>query len=174
MQRNSSQSTLLLLVLREIRLDNSIHPGQLAYFTGKTPREWESIESGKSPLTLQLLTNASYGLSLPPSHVMSVAEQLTQVFNRHGWFFQTTPLGKDDELMPLIDSYFDSKGYEALRARPIDRISVNFLNMGMGMGGYHSEPTIVRYCCDPDFKNWIDAGAQPGMTTPTVDVTSSL
>lgn len=174
MQRNSSLSTLLLLVLREIRLDNSIHPGVLAHFTGKTPKEWESIEAGKSPLTLQLLTDASHGVSQPPSHVMSVAEQLMQIFNRHGWFFQTTPLGKDDELLPLINSYFGSKGYEALRARPIDRISVNLLNMGMGMGGYHSDPTIVRYCCDPDFKSWIDDGAQPEMTNLTVDIASAL
>jgi hypothetical protein len=173
MQRNSSQSTLLLLVLREIRLDNLIHPGQLAHFTGKTPKEWENIESGKSPLTLQLLTNASFGLLQAPSHVMFVAEQLAQAFNRHGWYFQTTPLGKDDELMPFIDSYFDSKGYEALRARPIDRISVNLLNMGMGMCGYHSDPSIVRYCCDPEFKNWIDAGAQSEMP-PTVDTALGL
>lgn len=173
MQRNSSQTTLLLLALREIRLDSGIHLGQLAYATGKTPKEWESIETGKSPLTLQLLTEASYGLSQQPSHVMFVAEQLMQVFGRHGWYFQPAPLGKDDELLPLIDRYFGSKGYEALRTRLVERVSVNLLNMGMGMSGYHLDPTIVRYCCDPVFQNWIDAGAQ-SETPPTVDATLGL
>lgn len=174
MQRNSSRSTLLLLALREIRLDSNIHIGQLALNTGKTPKEWESVETGKSPLTLQLLTSASYGLSQVPSHVMFVAEQLTQVFARYGWYFQPAPLGKDDELLPLIDSYFGSKGYEALRTRPIERISVNLLNMGMGVSGYYADPTIVRYCCDPDFKEWIDAGAQSEMTPPAVATTSGI
>lgn len=119
MQRNSSRSTLLVLALREIRLDSNIHLGQLAHATGKTPKEWENVETGKSLLTLQLLIDASYGLSQQPSHVMFVAEHLMQVFGSYGWYFQPAPLGKDDELLPLIDSYFGSKGYEALRTRPI-------------------------------------------------------
>lgn len=155
-------------------MDSNIHIGQLALNTGKTPKEWESVETGKSPLTLQLLTSASYGLSQQPSHVMYVAEQLMAVFARYGWYFQPAPLGKDDELLPLIDSYFDSKGYEALKARLFERISVNILNMGMGSSGYHADPTIVRYCCDPDFKKWIDAGAQPEMMPSTVVTDSGL
>lgn len=166
MQRHSSMPTLLLLVLREIRLDKSIHPGQVAHLTGKTPKEWESIETGKSPLTLQVFTSACHGLLVSPSFVMSLAEQLTQAFNRHGWFFQVAPLGKDDELLPLIDHYFASEGYRVLKGRPNDRISVTTLVQGNNW----PEPTIVQYCCVQGFKDWVDAGALLEETTLRTDL----
>jgi len=170
MQRNSSRFTLLLLALREIRLDNNIHLGQLAHATGKTPKEWESIETGKSPLTLQVFTNAAYGLFQQPSHVMWLAEQLANKFISHGWYFQPGPLGNEDDLLPLIGKYFTSAGYEALMRRPNDRMSVTALTQG----NIWAEPTIVRYCCVQGFREWVDAGAQPEMTYPTVDMDSGL
>lgn len=172
MQRNSSMSTLLLLALREIRFEKGIHPGQLAHFTGKTPKEWASIEAGKSPLTLQILTRACNGLLVAPSYVMSLGENLSQLFNKSHWYFQIADLGKEDDLLPLVESYFGSKGYEAMKDRPIDRISVTTLAINMFSNG--AAPTIVRYCCEPDFKSWIDAGAQPEMTSPTSHMDSGL
>jgi len=63
---------------------------------------------------------------------------------------------------------------QSLRTRPFERISVNLINTGMGMSGYYTHPTIVRYCCDSDFKDWIDTGAQFEMTPPTTVTTSGL
>lgn len=170
MQCNSSLPTLLLLALREIRLEKGIHPGQLAHFTGKTPKEWASIETGKNPFTLQVFTSACHGLLVAPSYVMSLAEQLAQLFNRHNWYFQLAHLGKEDDLLPLIDNYFASKGYEALRARFNARVSVTTV----ATGNHWPEPTIVRYCCEPGFKDWVDNGAELDVAFSTDDVDSGL
>ncbi|MNJ47319.1 hypothetical protein D3C77_424760 [compost metagenome] len=91
-------------------------------------------------------------------------------FISHGWYFQPGPLGNEDDLLPLIGKYFTSAGYEALIRRPNDRMSVTALTQGNSW----AEPTIVRYCCVPGFRDWVDAGAQPEMTYPTVDMDSGL
>lgn len=157
MHRNSSMSTLLLLTLREIRLEEGIHPGQLAHFTGKTPKEWASIETGQTPLTLQVLTCASRALSLQSSYVMLVAEQMAQVFIQYGWYLQAGHLGKEDDLLPLMNEYFASTGYKALRERPSERISVRATSLGL----LWDEPSVIQYCCLPAFKEWVDSGAAP-------------
>jgi hypothetical protein len=164
MQLNSSQTTLLLLVLREIRLDTGTHPGHLALFTGKTPKEWASVESGKTSLTLHGFTSASYALGQQPSHVLWLAEQLATKFTPYGWYFQPAPLGKEDDLLPLIDQYFTSEGYEALKLSS-NRTSVTAL----AQGNHLAQPTIVQYCCVQGFREWVDAGAIPQETSPSSD-----
>jgi transcriptional regulator with XRE-family HTH domain len=166
MQHNASSSSLLLLTLKEIRLENGVHPGKIADAVGITPSAWAKIESGQSALTLEILGDACRALSLYPSFVMTLAERLAQILNTHGWYFQHPRLGKEDELLPLVQSYFASTGYEALRSRPHEKVSV----LALQFPAPWPTPTIVNYCCIQDFKAWVDSGAPIGAMPQTVGI----
>ncbi|QNR46942.1 MULTISPECIES: helix-turn-helix domain-containing protein [Pseudomonas] len=168
MQYNASSTTLILLTLREIRLENNTHPGLIADCVGITPSAWAKIESGDSPLTLEILGDSCRALSVLPSFVFGLAERLAQVFKNYGWYFQHPRLGKEDDLLPLVKSYFASAGYDSLRSRPLDRVSVSAL--AMQSPNYWPIPTIVYYCCKQDFKAWVDSGAPIGSMPQTGEV----
>jgi len=164
MQHNASSTTLILLTLKEIRLENKVHPGLIADYVGITPSAWAKIESGQSPLTLEILGDACRALSVFPSFVMMLAERLAQIFKNHGWYFQHPRIGKEDELLPLVQSYFASTGYESLRSRPNEKVPVLALNTH----AVWPTPTIVNYCCIQDFRAWVDNGAPTGAMPQTV------
>lgn len=159
MQRTSSFSTLLLLILKDIRLERGIHQAHVAQAVGKTPSAWGKIEGGQSPLLMDSFFGACVALSLHPTHIMGLVERLIPIFNRHEWYFQSTYLGDEDELLPLVQGYFASAGYEALKSRPFERMSIQ------AFGGVFSsavEPTAVQYCCVQAVKEWLDDGARMG------------
>jgi transcriptional regulator with XRE-family HTH domain len=158
---NSSFSTLLLLVLKEIRLERGVHQGHLAQHIGKTPSAWTKIENGQSPLTTDALFGACAALQIQPSYVHTLVERLVPIFNNAGCYFQTSMLGEaEDDLLKLVLKYFNSPGYEALRSRPSDRVSIT------AVGNLFSPniiPTVVCYCCYPNFREWVDNGASVSM-----------
>ncbi|WP_426234343.1 helix-turn-helix domain-containing protein [Pseudomonas sp. TWP3-2] len=163
MQYNASSTTLILLTLREIRLESNIHPGLIADCVGITPSAWAKIESGDLPLTLEILGDACRALSVLPSFVFGLAERLAQIFKNHGWYFQHPRLGKEDELLPLIKSYFASPGYESLRIRMHEKVSV----LALQFNASWPTPTVVSYCCIQDFRAWMDKGAPFGQMPQT-------
>lgn len=169
MQHHASTSTTLLHTLIEIRLENRVHPGMIADAVGVTPSAWAKIESGQTALTLEVLGDACRALVVSPSFVMMLAERLALILNGHGWYFQNQRLGKDDELLPLVQSYFASTGYEALRSRPPEKVTVLSLQQPTPW----PTPTIVSYCCMKDFRDWIDNGAAAG-AMPQADGVSLL
>lgn len=171
MEYNASFPSLLLLTLKEIRLENRVHPGRIAEAIGITPGEWTKIEDGESSLTIGVLRGACRALAVAPSFVMALAERLTQQLEGHGWYFQDSQLGKHDDLLPLIKKYYNSAGFQSLRNRPSEKILILALNTS----GFWPEPTIVSYCCNQDFRAWVDKGAPPGgMPQITVPTLSSL
>ena len=162
--KSSSFSTLILLILKEIRLERSIHQGALAQSIGKTPNAWTKIENGETTLTTDVLFGACAVLELSPSFVIDLVEKLVPIFNQHGFYFQTYPLGaQEDDLLRLILEYFKTPGYEALKSRPIERISVTSISNPFNR---NILPNSVRYCCDPNYKEWIDKGARTSFTDP--------
>ncbi|WP_139832803.1 helix-turn-helix transcriptional regulator [Pseudomonas sp. B5(2017)] len=156
-QRTSCFSTLLALILKDIRLERNVHQAHIAQAIGKTPSAWGKIESAQSPLQMDSFFGACYALAMHPSQVMQVAERLVPIFNRYNWYFQSAHLGDEDELVPLLQQYYASSGYESLKNRPLQRISI------LSFSSYFSspEPTVVSYCCIPQAKEWIDNGALP-------------
>lgn len=154
---NSSFSTLILLVLKEIRLERGVHQGHVAQLSSKTPSAWTKIENGQSPLTTDALFGACVALTIQPSYVMTLVERLVPVFNSAGCYFQTSAIGEaEDDLLKLMLKYFNSSGYDALRSRPLERVSVT--NVG-NLFSPNLIPTVVRYCCEPNFREWVDLGA---------------
>jgi len=166
MHYNASSTTLILLTLNDIRRENNVHLGLIADCVGITPSAWANIESGQSPLTLEVLGDACRALSVFPSFVMMLAERLSQIFKDRGWYFQHPRLGKEDELLPLVKSYFASTGYESLRSRPQEKVSV----LALQGPNFWPIPTIVDYCCEQDFKAWVDSGAPFGAMPQTIGV----
>lgn len=55
-------------------------------------------------------------------------------------------------------AYYSSSGYEALKSRPFERVSVSVVGSPFDQNAI---PTVVRYCCDQGFREWIDNGAPP-------------
>lgn len=170
MQRSANFSTLMLLCLKDIRLERGIHQAHVAQAVGKTPSAWAKIESGQSPLQFDTFIGACVGLTLNPAHMMQTVERLMAIFNRHNWYFQAADLGGEDELLPLMQEYFASSGFEALKSRPWHRQSILSFSSMLATA---FEPTIAQYCCIPEAKGWIDSGA-PAEATITPQSSLSL
>lgn len=165
-QLNSNYSTLVLLALKDLRLERNIHQGLLAQAVGKTPSAWTKIESGQSPLTVDGLLGACSALQLWPSYIMTIVERLAQLFNSQGFWFHTVSLGEnEDDLLPLMLAYYSSSGYEALKSRPFERVSLSVVGSPFNQ---NAVPTVVRYCCEPGFRRWVDNGAPIESTVATV------
>lgn len=50
----TSFSSMTLLLLKELRLERNLHQAQLAEICDKTPSSWTKIETGKSPLSMEI------------------------------------------------------------------------------------------------------------------------
>ena len=157
-QRTSCFSTLLALILKDIRLERNVHQAFIAQAIGKTPSAWGKIESSQSPLQMDSFFGACYALAMHPSQVMQVAERLIPIFNRYNWYFQSAHLGDEDELVPLLQKYYASSGYEALKNRPLERVSIAAFSSYFNS----AEPTVVQYCSLEQTRAWIDNGAVAG------------
>lgn len=166
-------STLILLIIKDIRHERRIHQGALAQSTGKTPNAWTKIENGQSPLTIDALFGACTALFIQPSDVMRFAERLIPIFNSAGWFFQTVNIEKEeDQLLPLVLNYYNSKGYDHLCSLSLGQFSkVTIMDFCFfSFRNFVSFPTVVRYCCETEFREWIDNGAKDPILIPSNSV----
>lgn len=156
--KNSNYSTILLLIFKELRLERSVHQGHVAQMVGKSPSAWNKIENGQSPLSMDVFFGACSALQIYPSYAIGLAENLIKLFNQSGYYFQPGTLEDDeDDLLPLVISYFSSKGYDLLKADPSRRISITTAGNPFTPG---MQPTVLQYCFDANFRKWMDGGAQ--------------
>ncbi|WP_226637367.1 helix-turn-helix domain-containing protein [Novosphingobium profundi] len=167
----SSYSTLALLVFREARLERGVQQGRFAQAFGVTPSAWSKIENGDSNLTFDAALSACGALGMEPFHLMNIVVDLSKQMYLYGWYFQTITLGaKEDKLLGLISRYFSSQGYQNLRSS-FNSVRVSVIPSPFQPG---QTPTVVRYCGDMTFRNWIDEGANgeppspPGFSLPPV------
>lgn len=122
---------------------------------GKTPSAWTKIENGQSPLSVDVLFGACAALQIQPSYVLNLVERLVTHFGNHNWYFQTIPLKEEeDELLPMFLAYFNSPGYNGQKSRPGGLISI--VNIANVFALPSHLPTAVRYCCEPNFREWMD------------------
>ena len=121
------------MILKEIRLEKGVHQGVIADRIGKSPSAWTKIENGQSSLTFDVFIVACTALQVHPSHVISLMDKLLPLFSASIFYFQSGTLDdKEDDLLPLVSSYFSSKGYEALRSRPLEKITIESLGYPFG------------------------------------------
>ncbi|HCG7758330.1 helix-turn-helix domain-containing protein [Vibrio parahaemolyticus] len=158
MNKNANFSTLAIMVLKEIRLERGIHQGTVAASIGKNPNAWTKIENGQTSLTFDVMIGACSALKIHPTEFMKLTEKLVPLFSSAGFFLHHGSAGNDEnDLLPLMLEYFNSSGYESIKSKFFDRVSITQLS---GPFGSTAVPTIVRYCTDPSFKKWIDEGAE--------------
>lgn len=157
------------MVMKELRLERGIHQGTVAAHVGKSPNAWTKIENGQTGLTFDVMIGACAALQIHPSYLIELTEKLVPLLGSAGFFFHNGSAGNDEnDLLPLMLEYFDSSGYESLKSRLFDRVSIHQLS---GPFGSTAVPTIVRYCSDPNFKEWVDNGAQGNV--PSIPVQSA-
>lgn len=161
-EKNAGFSTLLLLTLKELRLDRGWHQGYLAQQIGRSASSYSKIENGQTVLTADAFFGMCLGLQVTPAYVSHIATQLMTLFNLRGYYFLASCSQEEDQLLPLVLRYFESKGYEALKLRPGERISVTALGE-FSQHPYAPVPTVVMYCCDDSYRSWIDTGALRGV-----------
>lgn len=157
--KNSCFSTVHLMVIKELRLERGVHQGVLAQAAGKTPSAWTKIENGQSVLTVDALFGACIALNITPVNFMTLVEKLISEFNRNKYYFHPGTIDQEeDSLLPLMLSYFNGKGFEIMKNKPFQRVSIS--SIGNPFASIHSTPTALRYCCDDVFRDWVNNGAE--------------
>ena len=76
MQENNPTTTLssvILLILKELRLERNMHQAQVAEACDKTPSAWTKIELGKSPLSMDFFLE--YVIYYKVHHLLSWQQQ---------------------------------------------------------------------------------------------------
>lgn len=153
---NSKYSTLSLMVIKEIRMERNIPIAAWAQTLGKTPSALVKIENGQSGFSIEALFSAGQTIGIFPSVIINITERLISIFNKNNFYFSFTLENDEDQLLKLVQQYYNSTGYKNLKLNPSQMVSI--LNVNNPFLSF-DDPTIVRYCCDPNFKKWVDDGA---------------
>jgi transcriptional regulator with XRE-family HTH domain len=119
-------SSIILVLLKELRLERNIHQAHLAEMCGKSPSSWNKIESGKSPLTMELFLKICNSMPIPPSNILATAERYANLFAQEGWAILSQQLNfNEDLLLQEIQKYYLSDSYKRKnQQRRWDNISI--------------------------------------------------
>ena len=162
----TSYSSILLLILKEIRLERGIHQAVYAQMANKTPNMWSKIENGHSPLTMDTFLNICTCLGVSPSVVMATTERyvsyLTSSLYSDGvsdrWAVLNALNVEEDDLLKLSRYYYESPGF---KVRPLNR-NATALNTLIYLA---NAPAIVLevflYCKNKKFRSEQDNPVQP-------------
>jgi transcriptional regulator with XRE-family HTH domain len=105
-------TSITILLLREVRLEQGLHQAQIADMLSATPSAWTKIEAGKSALSLENLFRVCNGLRIPPSTLMAAMERYATLMAENGWAVISTQLGFDDDaLLKEAQEYYSSAGF---------------------------------------------------------------
>lgn len=108
-QKHTNLTTIVTLILKEHRLERGIQQALLAERLGKTPSNFNKIESGKAPLTMDVFLAICNNLAINASLVMSLAESYKNMLFNAGWVVMFTSLPEsDDALIKEANEYYQS------------------------------------------------------------------
>lgn len=147
-------SSIVLLLLKELRLERNVHQAHIADVCDKTPSAWNKIESGKNPLTMEIFFRVCQAFQISSSYVLATAERYAGLFSQHGWAIISKQLNFDEDLL-LKDAqeYYSTAGYRARLPRVNWNINVSVLN-----GPFYNQDGTVdigevfRFLLDDKFK----------------------
>lgn len=112
-RRLTNFTSILRLIIKEVRLEKSVHQAQLAERLNKTPSALAKIETGKSPLPMDVFLAYCSNLMVSPSAVMATAERYGHLLQNNGWTILNYALEEsDDELLKEAQEYYSSPGYK--------------------------------------------------------------
>lgn len=143
--------SIAAILLRELRLERGLHQAQLADMCGKTPSAYTKIETGRSPISMDLFFRVCIGLQVSPSAVMATVERYAALFTQNQWAVISGELEfTEDQLLREAQEYYGSPGFR-------------FRFFGMGFHSVLNGPTynldgtilvadVFRFMLDPLFK----------------------
>lgn len=82
---NTSFQAIILMVLREWRLEQNIPQASAADRIHKTPATLAKVESGKSAMSMELFIALCGALGAAPSRVFTACENIASGLTQHGW-----------------------------------------------------------------------------------------
>ena len=116
MQENNPTTTLssvILLILKELRLERNMHQAQVAEACDKTPSAWTKIELGKSPLSMEIFFRVCNILQGSASSVLATAESHSTLLSQNKWWIMSKQLDfDDDDLLQKAQEYYSSENYK--------------------------------------------------------------
>ncbi|WP_114743499.1 helix-turn-helix domain-containing protein [Vibrio cholerae] len=150
----TSFSSITLVILRELRLERNVHQAQVAEICGKTPSAWTKIETGKSPLTMELFFKVCIALNVSASSVLATTERYAALLSQNRWGVVSQQLSfEEDLLLQEAQSYYSSSGFR-------NRVPTTSWNMYLSvLNGpfYNHDGTVtlidvMRFSLDESFK----------------------
>jgi DNA-binding XRE family transcriptional regulator len=162
--KETSLTSICLVLLREVRMEQGYRQAYLASWVGKTTGTWTKIEAGTNPLQLNVLFHICTCMRITPSHVLATAERYAVVLSQNGWSILTSHLpSKKDSLLRLAQQYWAlparSRGLTSRRGSVLD---------GPLYGGNPHEvplPAVFRFALDPVYR----AASLDGVPVPHLD-----
>ncbi|QXC37250.1 helix-turn-helix domain-containing protein [Aeromonas sp. FDAARGOS 1410] len=143
-------SSITLLLLKELRLERNIHQAQIADFCGKTPSAWTKIETGRSPLSMEIFFRVCNGMQVLPSTVLSAMERYAALLGQNGWAVVSKELENEDHLLAEAQEYYGSPGFRA-------RLNFAFTSVLNGPtynpNGMVEPSPVFLFALSQDFKN---------------------
>lgn len=107
-------SSITLVLLKELRLERNIHQAQIADMCDRTPSAWTKIETGKSPLPMEMFFRVCNGIQVPPSAVLAAMERYAALLSQNGWAVITKQLEfNEDTLLIEAQEYYSCAGFKA-------------------------------------------------------------
>ena len=152
-------STILILILKDIRFERGVAQGHIAQHVGKSPNAWTKIENRGSPLSTDVFAGACWSLGISVSEASSLAEQIIRILSMNNFYTLTSDIDEvEDELLNLVSRYFESPGFNFLKTQIGGIISIRSLNIFSPTNFVCAPPTVVRYIYDESFRGWVDNG----------------
>jgi len=109
-------SSVILIILKELRLERNMHQAQLAEACDKTPSAWTKIELGKSPLSMEIFFKVCNTLQVAASSVLTTAERHSTLLSQNNWWIMSKQLAFDeDDLLQKAQEYYSSEEYKHRR-----------------------------------------------------------
>lgn len=125
----TSFSSITLLLLKELRLERNLHQAQLAEICDKTPSSWTKIETGKSPLSMEIFFRVCNVLSVTPSSVLATTERYATLLSQNGWGVISKQLEfNEDLLLKEAQEYYATSGFRARSPQVAWNLNISVLN----------------------------------------------
>ena len=148
-----SFSSITLILLKELRLERNIHQAQIADMCDKTPSAWTKIETGKSPLSMEIFFRVCNGLQVSPSAVLATMERYAALLSQNSWAVISKQLAFNEDLfLKEAQEYYSSAGYRARIAFPM--LTFNSVLNGpiYNVDGTVTPIAVFWFALDPSFK----------------------
>lgn len=146
---HTNLTTIIVLLLKENRLERNIQQAHLAERLNKAPSGLNKIESGKTPLSMDVFLAICNNLNISPSFILSIAEAYAKLLSENGWVITHSSLPEsDDALIQEANEYYSSVVF---KNRGFSAISLNNPYVDI-YRNYHGVE-VIGYATFPAFKS---------------------